>query len=266
MGKNDVVYKALQEVACLPINKKVYTSIATLGANKTILSIGCNIALLEKLLKKKGNKVYGIDIDKEAVATARQCIDGAYCLDIQKIKTLPFQKEYFDIILFADVLEHLKDPSAILKFVKQYLNKEGYLVVSLPNIANWSIRLKLLFGSFRYTDGGILDKSHIHFYTLSAAKKLLSTAGYKIIDKEYNPSVVNILYAVYKKRRDGSHTLLTKEKKISTKWKSLIRKICKTIIESCDELFTNVFPTLFAYQFIFVAKKALGTKEPITKQ
>lgn len=254
MEKSETAYKALQEITCLPINKKVYTSIATLGANKTILSIGCNTAFLETLLKRKGNKVYGIDINKEAVANARQYLDGVYCLDIQNVKKLPFQKEYFDIILFADVLEHLRDPSVILKFVKQYLNKEGYIVVSLPNVANWSIRLKLLFGSFRYTDGGILDKTHIHFYTLCTAKKLLSHAGYKIIFKEYNPSLVNILYAFYKKERTGSHMLTTEKKKISTKRKSLIRKICKKIIESSDEAFTKALPALFAYQFIFVAK------------
>lgn len=255
MEKSETAYKALQEIACLPINKKVYTSIATLGANKTILSIGCNTAFLETLLKRKGNKVYGIDIKKEAVTNARRYLDGAYCLDIQKVKKLPFQKEYFDIILFADVLEHLRDPSAILTFVKQYLNKEGYIVVSLPNVANWSVRLKLLFGSFNYTEGGILDKTHIHFYTLCTAKKLLSHAGYKIIFKEYNTSFVNILYAFYKKERVGSHTLTTSQNKTSIKRKSIIRKMCKKIIESCDELFTNLFPTLFAYQFVFVAKK-----------
>src|SRR3989338_5645415 len=99
MEKSEATDKALQEVASLPINKKVYTSIATLGENKTILSIGCNTAFLETLLKKKGNKVYGIDIDKEAIKNARQYLDDVYCLDIQKVKKLPFQKEYFDIIL-----------------------------------------------------------------------------------------------------------------------------------------------------------------------
>jgi len=87
-------------------------------------------------------------------------------------------------LLFADVLEHLVDPEkTLLFFTNKYLKIHGHVILALPNIANWQIRLKLMIGKFDYTEIGILDKTHLHFYTFKTAKELASFANLKIISE-----------------------------------------------------------------------------------
>ena len=73
-------------------------------------------------------------------------------------------KEKFDFIIFGDILEHVTKPEVLLQDFQYLLNQEGFLIASIPNIANWMIRLKLLFGNFDYA-GGILDLGHLKFFT-----------------------------------------------------------------------------------------------------
>ena len=86
----------------------------------------------------------------------------------------------FDVILLGDVLEHLKNPVDILKQIKSFLNESGYIVCSIPNVAHGSIRLKLLNGIFNYTETGLLDKTHIRFYTFKTIISLLEETGFLI--------------------------------------------------------------------------------------
>jgi SAM-dependent methyltransferase len=83
-------------------------------------------------------------------------------------------------IVLADVLEHLREPEALLSQCQKLLADDGRLVVSVPNVAHWSVRLSLLFGRFSYTARGILDRSHLRFYTLSTIQAELERAGFSI--------------------------------------------------------------------------------------
>jgi SAM-dependent methyltransferase len=87
----------------------------------------------------------------------------------------------FDRVLLLDILEHLYDPERILQQCHRLVQEDGQVIVSVPNVANLSVRLSLLFGRFNYTDRGILDKTHIHWYTRKAARRLLTNAGYRIV-------------------------------------------------------------------------------------
>lgn len=85
--------------------------------------------------------------------------------------------------MFADVLEHLLFPEQVLKyFVYNYLKENGQVIISLPNVANWQVRLNLLFGKFNYTDRGIMDKTHLHFYTFKTARELIFKNNLEIIN------------------------------------------------------------------------------------
>jgi predicted TPR repeat methyltransferase len=90
----------------------------------------------------------------------------------------------FDVVVCADVLEHLANPEAMLARIHDWLHPEGFFLASLPNIANVSIRAALLFGRFRYTDRGILDRSHLSFYTRSSARRLLEDSGFRVTSVE----------------------------------------------------------------------------------
>ena len=151
------------------------------GKNKNILDVGCNEGYFGKNDSEISNKYYGIDIMDEAIKVAKNHYEEARVYNLEKLETLGFDVNKFDYIIFGDVLEHIKNPIETLKFFSEnYLNTNGKLIISLPNIANWQVRIKLLFGYFDYTETGILDDTHLKLYTYKSAKKLAEESGLKI--------------------------------------------------------------------------------------
>jgi 2-polyprenyl-3-methyl-5-hydroxy-6-metoxy-1,4-benzoquinol methylase len=151
-----------------------------------ILDIGCGTGLLDKEIKaiNKESYIIGIDISEEAIEIAKKYLDESYLLNLDNDK-LPIFKNKFDLIILGDILEHLKRPDVFLSNVYEYLNNDGKVLLSVPNIANWFIRLRLLFGNFDYYDSGILDKSHLRFFTFSSIYKLIYNANYKIVSFDF---------------------------------------------------------------------------------
>ena len=148
-----------------------------------VLEVGCNFGLLGKALREKKNCiVYGIDFYDPVLDKAKKNLNVVKKVDLEKY-SFPF-KEKFDVIIFEDVLEHLRYPEEILKIYKNMLNSNGKIIVSLPNIANIKIRFSLLLGNWNYKNSGILDKSHFRFYTKRTSNELLKKSGYnsKIVD------------------------------------------------------------------------------------
>jgi 2-polyprenyl-3-methyl-5-hydroxy-6-metoxy-1,4-benzoquinol methylase len=126
-----------------------------------VLDVGCASGYLGLKLSERGCRVWGVDLN-----AAEQ---------------LPFGPRQFEVVIAADVLEHLADPEQALRMLVNALTPDGTLIVSLPNVANFSIRLPLLFGRFNYTETGILDRTHWHLYTFRSALQLLEDAGLHII-------------------------------------------------------------------------------------
>ena len=98
-------------------------------------------------------------------------------------------------MVYADILEHLKRPDLVLLRFKKYLSKSGHLILSVPNIAYFTLRLKLLLGRFEYEEKGILDVTHLRFFTLNSITRMLYECGYRIakIDCTGPAAVVKIL-------------------------------------------------------------------------
>ncbi|MFA6995151.1 MAG: methionine biosynthesis protein MetW [Patescibacteria group bacterium] len=143
-----------------------------LGCGNTVLDIGCNDGYYGKF--DKNNIYYGIDYSNEVLKEARGYYKEVLFYNLDNLRKLPWNIK-FDIIILADVLEHVLEPGEVLDFfVKNYLEDNGKVIISLPNIANWQIRLNLLFGKFDYTETGIMDKTHLHLYTFKSAKLLVS--------------------------------------------------------------------------------------------
>jgi 2-polyprenyl-3-methyl-5-hydroxy-6-metoxy-1,4-benzoquinol methylase len=93
-----------------------------------------------------------------------------------------FPTERFDVVTFGDVLEHLRDPAEVLTRVKPLIAPTGYLVASIPNVAHRSLRLSLLFGEFDYGDMGLLDRTHLRFFTIRTIEKMMDESGFQIVD------------------------------------------------------------------------------------
>lgn len=155
------------------------------GRDKKVLDVGCGSGYLGEAFKENGCYVVGIESDCDRAKIAQGILDTLIINDVENIGSLSFPDYFFDVIIFADVLEHLKRPDTVLIQLKKYLNKNGYIVISVPNIARIDMRLKLFFGNFNYENGGIVDKTHLRFFTKKTACKLLKECGYSIIKIDY---------------------------------------------------------------------------------
>lgn len=156
------------------------------SGEKNILDIGCGSGALAKELKLINNKavIYGLDISDESGVIASQYLDKFFLVDLDN-SSLPDFGIKFDLIILADVLEHLKRPDIFLVSLKKYLNEQGSLIISIPNIAHWSVRLSLLRGEFNYTNTGILDETHLRFFTRKTLNDMIQKCGYIITETKY---------------------------------------------------------------------------------
>lgn len=151
-----------------------------------VLDVGCHTGILGEALQKiKQAKVIGIDSDAGALHVARSRLQAALLIDMEQDNWASHLKkegyEHFDTILFGDVLEHTRQPERILLQAKELLKPDGKIIVSVPNIAHWRVRFGLLFGKFEYTESGILDRTHLRFFTQKTARTLLESSGYNVI-------------------------------------------------------------------------------------
>lgn len=146
-------------------------------AGRKVLELGVGDASLTRRLKEAGAVVDGVEVDPLYVELAKPYCRQIFSGDLNDVRALGLEGEY-DIIVAADVLEHLIDPEQVLAQLKTRIKKGGLLIVSLPNIANVYIRLSLLAGRFRYHTKGILDQTHLHFYTIDTARLMLRKTGW----------------------------------------------------------------------------------------
>jgi len=150
---------------------------------RRILDVGCGLGLTAEMLKNKFRAEYtaGIELNPETAAEAKKKLDDVYVLDLNKDQ-LPLKNEQFDLIVMSDILEHLAEPLEFLLKVRELLHPQGQAVVSIPNVSNWRILFMVIFkGDWRYTDSGIMDKTHLRFFTRKSAVRMFTESGYKII-------------------------------------------------------------------------------------
>lgn len=199
-----------------------------------VLEIGSATGYFSQELLKKGCQVTAVENDKKAVQIARKNkkVKTIYG-DVNFINKYFSSSEKFDYIILADVLEHLIDPEQVLIKLKKYLKSNGKLLISLPNIANYAIRLKVLSGNFDYQEYGILDKTHLHFFTKDTSGELLTTAGLKI--KHFDVVAGFEVSELYRK--------------------TLGRLVFRVLpLRYLEYYLTKIFPNLFALEFIYEAE------------
>ncbi|MEW6273579.1 MAG: class I SAM-dependent methyltransferase [Bacillota bacterium] len=151
---------------------------------KDVLEIGPSTGYMTKILKEQfSHRVSCIEINEEAAEKAKP-----YCekMVISNIETLHlgdhFAPATFDVIILADVLEHLKDPWAVLVKLKPYLRDDGCILASIPNVGYIGLVLELMEGRFRYRELGLLDSTHLRFFTRESIWEMFEAGGYRITD------------------------------------------------------------------------------------
>jgi 2-polyprenyl-3-methyl-5-hydroxy-6-metoxy-1,4-benzoquinol methylase len=167
----------------VPLNERRHRAHAKLleavGSGKRVLDVGCSSGYLAAPLAARGNSIVGIELDPEATRGAEPYCERVLVGDVEAME-LSLEPGSFDVVLCGDVVEHLRDPVGTLARLRPLLRDDGRLVLSTPNVANWAIRLSLLAGRWRYTDRGILDRSHAHLFTLATLREALDGAGYRV--------------------------------------------------------------------------------------
>lgn len=178
-----------------PLNLEVYLAIKP---NTKVLDVGCGCGKLGAALKDKGCYRAGIEINKKLADLAKPNYEQLIISDIEDLVDLPFSEGYFDVIVFADILEHLIHPENVLYGLKKYLSDSGYIIISIPNVANWQVRLNLLLGRFEYKPG-IVDGGHLRFFTLRTIRKMLERCGYRVDWIKGRNRIIKILGMFYKR-------------------------------------------------------------------
>jgi 2-polyprenyl-3-methyl-5-hydroxy-6-metoxy-1,4-benzoquinol methylase len=149
---------------------------------RAVLDVGCGAGALGAALKRGGVAlVVGVEVDPDAAAAAQGVLDRVHVGDIEALD-LPYGAGTFDCIILADVLEHLRDPWAVLRRLVPMLAAHGRLIAGLPNVRHWSVLRGLLQGQWTYLPAGILDRGHLRFFTRQTGRALLEAAGLTVLE------------------------------------------------------------------------------------
>ena len=224
-----------------PIKQSTYSSHhmvkEAVGCNQLVLDVGCGKGFMAAQLGERQNSVFGVDqLSAEDVSSS---LDGYVQTDLETglgPALEKFEGKRFDRIVFADVLEHMPRPEIHLKQALALLAENGQVIVSVPNVVNITVRLGMLFGRFSYQDRGILDRTHLRFYTAASARALLEQEGYKIVRQQMTVMPLEIVLPL----------ALTNP---------LMRFLHATLV-----LATKILPNLLGYQVFLVARR--GAKPP----
>jgi 2-polyprenyl-3-methyl-5-hydroxy-6-metoxy-1,4-benzoquinol methylase len=168
---------------------------------KTVLDVGCGEGNFGALLKKGANcTVWGTDIDAKSIEVASTKLDKTMAGNISdQLDLIP--NNYFDAIFFNDVLEHLIDPYSLLKNISSKLSDKGVVIASIPNIRHFRYMMRLVIDrEWQYEESGVLDKTHLRFFTKKSMVRMFEENGYEVISvtpinktKSMRPIFVHLL-------------------------------------------------------------------------
>lgn len=154
-----------------------------IGSNKRVLDVGCDTGYLGQVLIARGCTVVGVEVNEASAAEAAQHLERVVVADLETVDLAgEFGEGTFDVVVFGDVLEHLRDPLRVLRAARPLLGSGGYAVISTPNVAHGDVRLGLLQGKFNYSKVGILDDTHLKFWTRDSLVQFLTDAGFTLMD------------------------------------------------------------------------------------
>ena len=209
------------------------------GFNKTVLEVGAATGYVTKELKKRGCRVTCIESDHKMALIAKRFCEEIIVEDVEEIDLGEvLGRKKFDVVLLGSILEHLREPEKVLKKLIKLLKPSGYVVATIPNIAHGSVRLSLLTGKFEYRSNGLLDRTHLRFFTRESMERMFRNVGLDIVEirelkldifsapniklKQDFPEVL-----VYSIRQDPEATVyefVVKAKLLQGKTPSIIRK------------------------------------------
>jgi len=144
---------------------------------KKLLDIGCGNG---GLIDFYTGTIDGITISESEYEIAKKRLNNVFLHNLEQ--GLPEKLEKYDVVLASHVLEHIAYPDKLLSDVKKVMNAQSIFIVALPNIMHYKYRFKLFFGNFKYENTGVMDYTHLRWYTFHSAKKMLKKNGFEILE------------------------------------------------------------------------------------
>ena len=194
----------------------------------TLLDLGAAGGELGAAVRDRFDRTIGFEYDVDRIGDLRPRFDSVVIADLERVKTLPRNVR---AVVLADILEHLRDAGALLRCVRETLDADGRAFISVPNIANITVRLGLLLGIFEYHDRGILDFTHLRFFTMRTIRREIEKAGFRIVAIRGSSVPVRLIIG---------------------RWTP---ELLLRIGERMLTWITRVWRSLFAYQIIVVAER-----------
>ncbi len=200
------------------------------GSGHTVLDVGCGKGFFAEQLRNAGNQITGIDAVESPASPdtferfVRADLDQGLAGAAEKFGT-----QRFDYVLLLDILEHLRQPEQLLADCRPLLGPEGKVIISLPNVANITVRAALLFGRFEYTERGLLDRTHLRFFTRKTARQFVEKLGFEIRREKMTVMPVELALGI---AADNPFMVA-------------VNRLLSFV--------TSILPGLFGYQIIFMA-------------
>jgi 2-polyprenyl-3-methyl-5-hydroxy-6-metoxy-1,4-benzoquinol methylase len=163
----------------------IAASLNTLPAQSKVLDVGAASGTLARMCQNKSLRLFGIEPNPKWAQIASPLYEKIWICSISDMDEGLLGG--FDVIVLGDILEHLPDPQAILQKLVDHQSSDTVFIISVPNIANLWVRLNLLIGRFDYEDRGILDRTHLRFFTRRSLTEMLKKAGLKIVSIQVTP-------------------------------------------------------------------------------
>ena len=154
--------------------------LAAVPDGSRVLDVGCSTGYLAQRLNARGCRVVGVEADPKAARRAEEACELVIVGDVEDPAVHAELPRDMDVVLAADVLEHLRDPWAVLAALRENLAPRGRAVVSVPNIGHWTARRAILRGRFPYAEHGLFDRTHLRFFTREGAHELAARAGWRV--------------------------------------------------------------------------------------
>lgn len=209
---------------------KIVNFLKTLPAGAKILDVGAATGTIARWCSGRDLVFYGIEPNPEWAEIAQPHYAKMVIKTVEQVPTTFMQG--YDAVVCGDVLEHTVDPWGVLKKIQELQSPGCFFVISLPNIANLWVRLSLAMGRFDYTERGILDQTHLRFFTRKTAIALVNKAGLDIKNILVTPIPLDLVSPFFAQALPG--------------------KLFYRFLNAC----TSIFPTLLGYQFVIIAQKA----------
>jgi 2-polyprenyl-3-methyl-5-hydroxy-6-metoxy-1,4-benzoquinol methylase len=202
-----------------------------------ILDVGCSDGTFGELLERVGHTVTGIDI--QALPGIDSRVSRFVEADLEQGLSQHFDSHSFDMVILADVLEHVRSPGALLREAKAVLKPDGRILVSIPNIGHWYGRLKVGFGIFSYDRRGLFDSGHLRFFTRVMFQRLAAVEQLQIVRfAATRTPLVDILTRGMESPKSGSTS-------------SHILRGVSSLLSGISTAGIRIWPTLFGYQLLF---------------